>query len=124
MFFDDRDDFVFNELARGLANQFSSSLSCEIKINEIHTAESSHGSIVAGRFWRRQSTRAGATAGSGSSVGVSTFWRVVMLPTPGVLRKSAQPIHSIGFMATLQFRRVCKLLILKRSVFCMEQKST
>jgi hypothetical protein len=58
VFFDDGNDFVFDELARGLADQFFLVVELRIKIDKIHAAESSHAWIVTGRFWRRQSARA------------------------------------------------------------------
>jgi hypothetical protein len=51
VFFDDGNNFIFDELARGLAHQFFFVVELRIKIDEVHAAESSHEMIVAGVGW-------------------------------------------------------------------------
>ncbi len=44
--FDDGDDFVFDELARGLANEFFLVVELRIEIDEIHSCKSSHAALL------------------------------------------------------------------------------
>jgi hypothetical protein len=59
VFFDDRDDLVFDELPRRLSHQLFFVIQLRIKINEVDSAISSHAALlVSGRLDPAEPTRA------------------------------------------------------------------